>query len=132
MLDERSLRRPDVNEAECCPIVLADGQAWLFPKPHVDYTPRYENGKAVLAVESEFMTYLDRLESAETVGEDLCARFDLARAMLAKVYNLADDQLPDLLRTRKDSEADQARWIEILQTAAGHGPKRQPGGVSSA
>jgi len=132
VLDERSLRRPDINESECCPIVLADGQAWLFPKPYVDYTPRFEDGKAVLAIESEFTPYLDRFEAAETVGEVFCTRFDLARTMLLKVYDLTDEQLPALLKTRRDSEADQERWNEIYHVAAGFGPKPSPGGESSA
>ena len=131
LIDEPSRIRFGVEIADCEPIILADGQAWLFPKPFVDFTPRYEDGRAVVVVESEYEPHLAAYADAVTVGDVMRVKFELARTMLLKVYDLTDAEIARLLKTHDGSEEDEARWLSILGVAMGAGPKPSPGGGGS-
>jgi len=128
---ESECRRPDANWEDTVPIVLADGQAWHFPKPFVDIVPTFTDGKASMMFESELQPFFNRMDTAETGIEENAARLEMERYMLLKLYDLKDEELPHLLRWRVGSEVDEERRKAIMNVAWGVGPKPTPGGESS-
>lgn len=129
VLSELEKRRPGIDLTDTIPIVLADGQEWCFPKPFVDFIPRFDDGRCVLAVESEYQAFLDRMDTDDSM-EQLKAECELERHMLLKVYDLSDEEIAGLLRWRSSSEADTERRQAILNVAWGVGPKPKPDGGS--
>jgi hypothetical protein len=120
-LDEPSRMRPGVEISDCEPIVLADGQAWLFPRPRVDYVPKFGPQGTEVVVEVEWAEYFDRFAAAVTPHDHFVVQFELGRAMLLKVYVLTDEQIAGLLRSRLGSKADEDRWFGIVRLASGLG-----------
>ena len=49
MLDEAAKRKPNFDERNSAPVVLADGQTWWVPKPWLEIRPVFRGGKAVTA-----------------------------------------------------------------------------------
>ena len=49
MLDEAAKRKPNFDERNAAPVVLADGQTWYVPKPWLEVRPVFRGGKAVRA-----------------------------------------------------------------------------------
>lgn len=101
MLDEKALRRPNFDELNSAPVVLADGQTWSLPKPVLIVRPVFRGGRAVdsvpvLTCGPEFTERKDAVFAAE--GEAIIpAGADLAAYMLLRHYDLSDDQLGELL-----------------------------------
>jgi hypothetical protein len=137
-IDEFSRRRPDgfrdAPEAE--PIVLCDSQAWLIPKPLVEFFP-LAGGE--LGASATFGPDFDALVAAvdDTAAADpfdfrahLRALFALGRDLLLRNYDLDNDALAALLRYRPGDDANRAMWGAILDVAAGNGPKASRGGGS--
>ena len=49
MIDEKAKRKPNFDERNSAPVVLADGQTWFVPKPWLEIRPVFRKGKAVTA-----------------------------------------------------------------------------------
>ena len=72
MVDERSKRKPNFDERNSAPVVLADGQVWHVPKPWLKVRPVFRGGRAVSAY--RVLTCgaeLDGLVEAMAEAEDL-------------------------------------------------------------
>jgi hypothetical protein len=118
------------------PIVLADGQEWHFPKPWLEVHGRFAGGKAVATF--PVLTCgpeLDELVEACSGYTDntalLCAAATLGAHLLARNYDLADEDLDTLFafRVGEPGSWDWARAVMDLATGQS-GPKRGRGGAS--
>jgi hypothetical protein len=142
-LDEQALRRSDFRGGE--PIVLADGQAWHFPKPVIEFFPRFSSsGPVELAsaatIDPAFDEAVGRYEEAcRAHREDgaspsrwILAMMDLAATMLRANYALDDQALATLLRFRPDDEANCEAWAAITDVAKGISVEGKPDADGSA
>lgn len=129
MLSELERRKPNFDEVNSVRVVLADGQRWALPKPWVEIRPVFRNGAAVdVQVSLTYGPHIDALIAsvgvAETWGQMVSAVASLAAWMLCWHYDLADDDLDELLAYRVGDPVSSA-WIEqVTETATGRsGPK---------
>ena len=129
MLDEKSKRKPNFDERNAAPVVLADGQSWWVPKPWLETRPVFRGGKAVTAY--PVLTCgptLDALIEAIAEAEDGIVQISFVASLAAHLltwhYDLADAELDQLLAFRSADEAS-ANWMrEIFAIATGQsGPK---------
>lgn len=114
------------------PVVLADGQAWQFPRPMVRWRKVYREDVPVLEGRSSFGPEFDAAKERYVAGTTLrevgLASIDLAEVMLLRNYDLSRDELADLLPyTDEDGELGET-WKSIYQVAYGIAPKPSPGG----
>jgi len=132
---EAERRKPEWCEATGEWIALREG-LWLFPKPVVEYFPRFVDGRAMFATGTNYGAAFDSLVQtvldSETVGDYYQAVFGLAVDMLRRNYDLSDDDMVALLRTTKGSEDDDERWRQIVAVANGNAPKLSPAGEDAA
>ena len=131
MLDEKEKRREEFVEGY--PIVLADGQAWHFPRPVVEIRPRFQNGR-VIASEG-ITTYgaeMDELRrqahEAENDADVIQSIFTLGAFLLLKNYWLTDADLESLLIYTMNSEASLEMVNGIIAVSTGQAPKVSSGG----
>jgi hypothetical protein len=119
MLDEKTVRKPDLDEMTSAPVVLGDGQEWLLPKPWLEIRPVFRRGRIADTVPTltcgpEF----DSLKNAvhEAAGENvIAAAADLTAFMLLKNYDLADEQLGPVLTFREGNT-----WVrDVMRHANG-------------
>jgi hypothetical protein len=141
-IDEQALRKPGFQGGE--PIALADGQSYYFPKPVLEFAPKFGGaGFTASGIVTSLGPEFDRLTEAydaaceasrsgdtEHAGpRPLDVTMGLAIHMLRLNYDLADDQLALLLRWRPDNEESDLRWSGIMNVARGlDAPKTQPVG----
>lgn len=124
-MDERSKRKTPArwSEARCHPVVLADGQAWLIPRPTWWIQPVFEGGQVKrvdgVAQTSRHFGYsaasgVDDLVETLAGLEDLAAVISIvatiAGRLLREVYDLAERELDELLCIRPD-DSDPTRWV---------------------
>ena len=130
MIDEKSKRKDNFDEANSVPIVLADGQAWHFEKPWVRLKPlkrrvKFAGGKmSSLRLETDDPDF-DRLRSAlfdssESFYGPLC---DMAAFLLLRQYNLTDEELSDLIVFEEATENGNPWIAELIGVVAGTSPK---------
>lgn len=132
-IDEPSRRRATFQGAST-PIVLADGQAWCFPKPFVQLVPRIEDGKFVDSdVSTHFGPEFDAMTATLVEAESITASlvFPVAVFLLRWNYDLADAELSRLLVFRLDDPESTERFEAILATAQGNAPKASAAGDGS-
>jgi hypothetical protein len=134
MLDEFALRKPNFDQANSVPVVLADEQEWWFPKPWLEIRPVFKDGKAqnhynVLTYGPAIDGLLAALADCSSFGEQVTAVASLAAYLLQWHYALDDPELDQLLAYRAHDTASQA-WVErVMDVATGHsGPKRSRAG----
>jgi hypothetical protein len=89
-----------MDESASHPIVLADGQPWYFPKPHLRLRGRFRAGRAVafgpLVTDDPEWNQL-REAVADNAEAPLLQVMSLAAYMLVRNYELLDGQLAELL-----------------------------------
>jgi hypothetical protein len=129
MIDERSKRKPNFDECNSAPVVLADGQRWHVPKPWLEIRPVFHGGRAVRAHAAitsgpDLDAMIDAVADAEDRVTQISLVASLAAHLLLWHYALDDDELDQLLAFRLSDEAS-AIWIrEIFAIATGQsGPK---------
>jgi hypothetical protein len=135
---EPSKRRPDFHEPTV-PILLADGQTWHFPKPHVYLSPQVIGGRVVsMSGNTTFGAEFDSLVAAlkEAAESDnayqiLHATAALGCFMLTLNYDLTDAELRELLTFRVDLPDTWDRVKAIMGVAYGRGPKLSNDGDGS-
>jgi hypothetical protein len=122
--DEKTLRRDGVNPGACAPVVLADAQAWLLPKPWLAIGPptraeRPDSIRPGIVYDDELESMIELIEEAEGDGLYVSAA-GLAAHMLAVNYVLDDGQMSEVLEYREGST-----WMgEVATIAAGLGGSR--------
>jgi len=129
VLDEVLKRKPNFDEPNSVRVTLADGQAWAVPKPWLEIRPVFRGGKAASNYPAytygpELDDLLAAIAEAEGQLEQLCAVASLAADLLRSHYDLADEDLDQLLAFRRGDPAS-AEWVErVIEIAAGRsGPK---------
>jgi len=137
MLDPSALQKPD---CEGTPIVLADGQPWLFRKPLVRVRrKRGDNStgwQVVASLSGDDGSYgklydaFDALNEGDSVYGPL---FGMAEHLLCLNYDLTPDQVDDLIQfAANDSDEEGVRiFQEVLAVATGRGPKLSADGDGS-
>lgn len=127
---ESECRRPTFTPG--VPIVLADGQAWHFPRPSFELFPEVGPDGRVSGIgrASTFgPEYEDLLEAFYRDDSDrLRGMFALAVDLLGRNYDLAPADFRCLLRFRRGDPDREATWRQILDVAEGNGPKAWPVG----
>lgn len=121
MLDEPAARKPEFDQGNSVPIVLADGQAWWFPKPWLEFYPPPPGQDligAIFTLGPDFEAARRAVE-AKTAGDQVVAMFALARIMLGFHYELSDADYGRLLRFRPDHGPTIAMWQAIIDVATG-------------
>jgi hypothetical protein len=129
MIDERARRKPNFDERNAAPVVLADGQTWHVPKPWYEVRPIFRKGRAVSAY--RVLTYgpqLDELVKALSDNDDLDAQVigvaSLAAYLLQWHYELTDKDLDGLLAFRCFDPESLAWYRDVFAIATGRsGPK---------
>ncbi len=126
-IDERTRRRPDFGAGE--PIVLADGQAWHFPRPVVSLFPIVGpdgrladlGGRATFG--RDYDDLLRQLHTAPGPVDQLRALFALAIDLLTRNYELTGPELSRLLEYRDGDPENASTWSRIAEVATGNNPK---------
>jgi hypothetical protein len=131
MLDERSLRKPSFSAGY--PVVLADGQAWTFPKPRIRFRPRIGSDGRVevgggAGFGPEFDASIDVLYGVvETDGiEQLRVTLEMAVRLLRSNYDLTNDDVATLIVYEPNDPEAMERWGELERVLIGISPKPLP------
>jgi hypothetical protein len=130
MIDEFAKRKPNFDERNAAPVVLADGQKWHIPKPWLEVRPVFRNGRAdhvyhVLTCGRELDELIEAMMHVEEQDQEICAVASLAAYLLRYHYDLGDDELDQLLAFRVADPAS-LEWVtQVFAIATGRsGPKR--------
>lgn len=130
MINETSKRRPGIDLANSHPVTLSDGQTWFVPKPYTRMRPSFKGRKAetsrVVTDDPEFNELFQAVEEHDTY----LAIANLAAHMLAKNYDLSDDEMGEILTyDLKDQSPD--RWpLQVMAVIYGRtGPKASSDGA---
>jgi hypothetical protein len=129
VIDERSRRKDNFDEHNSVPLVLADGQAWYFPKPWLEIRPMFRGGKPTTAYRMfastpEIDALIDLVADVATIEEEVVAVATIAALMLQHQYELDDGDLDQLLAYRVGDEASKAWFGQVMHVATGlSGPK---------
>jgi hypothetical protein len=133
MIDETAKRKPNFDERNAAPVVLADGQSWFVPKPWLEIRPVFRGGKPVSAYRvltcgPELDELIEAMADADDLDGQVVAIASLAAYLLRWHYELNDDDLDQLLAFRCADESSLNWMREVFAIATGRsGPK-----VSSA
>ncbi len=129
MLDEPSKRKPNFDERNAAPVVLADGQAWHVPKPWLEIRPVFRGGKAVraypvLTCGPELDELVEAMAECEDLDSQVMAVASLTARLLLWHYDLTDPELDQLLAFRRGDERSMDWLRESIAIATGRsGPK---------
>jgi hypothetical protein len=142
-LSEATTRRPDFVEGIA--IRLANGEAWHFPKPVIEFRLRLGDGKLSFPEQGRYgdghmrdfgPEYWSLFEAACDAADGLDrlnAYATLAVALLRRNYDLTDTQVIALLPYCRTEEPNQEMWNSILEIAMGlSGGKPEAVGTSSS
>jgi hypothetical protein len=123
MIDEQAKRRPECDPAHSVPITLADGQAWLFPKPWLQIHASFAGGRAaghypVVTSGPELDELVDAIGRCDDNLALLCGAATLGAHLLSRQYDLTDRELDQLFcyRLFDPSSWDWARAVIALAT----------------
>lgn len=135
LLIEAERRRPDFVEGEA--IRLGDGQLWHVPRPRVRIRPvRDESGamqlRGLFTFGDAYNAKFEAFAAARSGWEEKTALLDLAFDLLARNYDLTDDELTALLSWDADDPEAEVRLEALGAVVAGERPKPSPGGTGSA
>jgi hypothetical protein len=130
VLDEKALRKPGFSEGY--PVTMADGQAWVMPKPRIRFKPRVVDGRVEIGGGATFGPESDGdmeiLFGAADVepAERLRVKFAMAVRLLASNYDLKPDDFAELIVLEPGDEASDERWDQLNQAIMGIAPKPSP------
>lgn len=136
MIDEKSKRKPNFDEANSAPVVLADGQAWHVPKPWLEVRPVFRGGKPVSAYRvltcgPELDELVEALAESDELDAQVVAVASLAAYMLRWNYDLTDADLDQLLAFRCSDPASLQWMHDVFAIAVGRsGPKVSSAGAA--
>lgn len=136
-IDEPSRRRPEF--AGDVPVVLCDGQTWHLPKPRIRFRPRTgPNGfeaKPTCQWGDEFWSKIDALATAresDDVSLLIDKQMDLCCSLVLKNYDLAEEDLGELLQFEFGDPDNDAMRDVILRVAQGLPPKTSGDGSAAS
>jgi len=129
MIDESSKRKPNFDERNAAPVVLADGQTWFIPKPWLEVRPVFRGGRAVAAYRvltcgPELDGLVEAMADCEDLDSQVTAVASLAAHLLCWHYELTDAELDGLLAFRAADETSLSWLRQVFAVATGRsGPK---------
>lgn len=129
MLDEKALRKSTWVEGTW--VELSDGQKWSIPKARIIFKPRLVDGKIELGggptFGPEFDPTLDVLFGVTEVdgAERLRAKFEIACKLIMANYDIAFDDLANLVTFEPNDPASDARWDLLITSIMGLPPKQR-------
>jgi hypothetical protein len=124
VLDETSKRKPNFDERNSAPVVLADSQTWFVPKPWLEIRPVFRGGRAVRAYPvltrgPELDGLVEAMAECEDLDSQVVAVASLAAHLLCWHYELTDAELDGLLCFRRGDEQS-LNWLrEVFAVATG-------------
>jgi hypothetical protein len=124
VLDEQAKRKPNFDERNSAPVVLADGQTWHVPKPWLEIRPVFRGGKAVraypvLTCGPELDGLVEAMAECDDLDSQVVAVASLAAHLLRWHYDLTDPELDGLLCFRRGDELS-LNWLrEVFAVATG-------------
>jgi hypothetical protein len=134
VIDEQAKRKPNFDERNAAPVVLADGQTWHVPKPWLEIRPVFRGGKAaaayrVLTCGPELDDLVEALSESNELDGQVVAVASLAAYLLRWHYELTDDELDQLLAFRCSDDRS-LQWLrDVVAIATGRsGPKASSAG----
>jgi hypothetical protein len=129
MLNEAEKRKPNFDERNSAPVILADSQTWHVPKPWLEIRPVFRGGKAVraypvLTCGPELDGLVEAMAECEDLASQVIAIASLAAYLLCWHYELTDAELDGLLAFRKGDDASLKWMTDVCDIAMGaSGPK---------
>jgi hypothetical protein len=129
MINEPSKRKPNFDERNSAPVILADGQTWHVPKPWLEIRPVFRRGRAVraypvLTCGPELDGLVEAMAECEDLDSQVVAVASLAAHLLCWHYELTDAELDGLLCFRAADSASLSWLREVVAIATGrNGPK---------
>jgi hypothetical protein len=133
MINESAKRKATFDEVNSVRVVLADGQAWAIAKPWLELRPGFRDGRSAAAYPvftygPEIGELVELITMAQGFIQQISVLATLAAKLLLYQYELADEDLDQLLAYRKSDPTSIAWGQSVLEVAIGRsGPK-----VSSA
>jgi hypothetical protein len=116
---ESERRKPGVDLESCVAVHFGDGQLWHVPKPRLRIAPGWDGTKCDLVYSATYGQPADALivtaARAEDDGVRLAAVATLAATLLRRNYDLADDEVDQLLSL---GEPDWMRLVIRIATGA--------------
>jgi hypothetical protein len=133
MIDEQGKRRPECDEANSVAVRLADGQEWLFPRPMLELRAAFRDGKAVSAYpvrayDRELEELVEALGQCTDDTALLCGAATLGAWLLARNYELTDDELNTLFVGRPSDPASW-EWVQEVMAVATSSHRPKPSAV---
>ena len=132
-VDEASRRRAPFTGG--VPVLLADGQAWTFPRPLLGLMPEVGSDGKVRFGENlrfNFGEAYDALVDAFAESEDWRAESEallaLALDLLGRNYDLSGLALGEILPRLLNDEGNADMWRAVAEVAVGKAPKPIPVG----
>jgi hypothetical protein len=136
MIDEKTKRKPNFDERNATPVVLADGQTWHVPKPWLEIRPVFRGGKPVstyrvLTCGAELDGLVEAIAAADDLDAQIIGIASLAAHLLRWHYELTDAELDKLLAFRCSDEKSLDWMRQIFAIATGRsGPKVSSAGAA--
>ena len=128
-IDETTKRKPNFDERNSAPVVLADGQTWHVPKPWLEIRPVFRGGRAVhaypvLTCGPELDGLVEAMAECDDLDSQVVAVASLAAYLLRWHYELTDAELDGLLCFRAADDTS-LKWLrDVFAIAVGrNGPK---------
>jgi hypothetical protein len=124
VLNEAAKRKPNFDERNSAPVILADGQTWFIPKPWLEIRPVFRGGKAVTAYPvltcgAELDALIEAMTECDDLESQIIAAASLAAHLLCWHYELTDPELDGLLYFRRGDERS-LQWLrEVFAVATG-------------
>lgn len=123
-LIEKYRRKPDFDPEGCIPITLSDGCAWYFPKPWLEITPTFRDGKAVdrtkyLTCGPELDVLIESIGAEEDYGKQVLEVMTLGAFLLLRNYDVTDEELGRLFRYRVGDADSEEMIMSIMDVATG-------------
>jgi hypothetical protein len=124
VIDEVARRRPGFDEANSVRIVLADSQAWAFPKPWLQIHAAFKDHKAVgtaprITNGPELDALIDAIGEAQDADLILGATASLGTFLLTANYDLSDTDLDQLFAFRPGDPSSWGWGQEVMNVATG-------------
>jgi hypothetical protein len=122
-LIEKYRRRADFDAGYCDPIVLCNGEPWMFQRPWIEIIPRFEDGAVTghdrmltCGILDPLITGIGQMEA----GVEQCMMiFALGALILKRTYDLTDRELSRLFILQPGNPDSDRLIREILDLATG-------------
>ena len=121
---EKYRRHADFDPEGCVPITLSDGQQWMFPRPWLEITPTFREGRAVgrtkyLTCGPELDVLIAAIAAEEDAGKQVLSVMTLGAFLLLRNYEVTDEELGHLFRYKVGEPESEEMVMAIMDVATG-------------